>query len=206
MYRSTPLHPLLCEAGIIPASTYLDYRQRLYAHRLLSLPDLHPAKEILPISLRVGDEGFQPGELSDDSLIWTRNARPTLYGQWLAWQITIEHSVDPANGVEPVEVIKTGTCFEGKIIVENKKQALHEATKYRAGLVLWTDGSKLDNGNTGAAVCWKDKRSDRWRQKSVFLGRNKEVLDAELWAISNALEIAIQETSNTSNTPYNNHL
>ena len=80
MYRSTPLHPLLCEAGIIPASTHLDYRQRLYAHRLLSLPDLHPAKEILPISLRVGDEGFQPGELPDDSLMWTQHARPTLYG------------------------------------------------------------------------------------------------------------------------------
>ena len=39
MYRSTPVHPLLCEAGIIPASTHLDYRQRLYAHRLLSFPD-----------------------------------------------------------------------------------------------------------------------------------------------------------------------
>ncbi len=114
--------------------------------------------------------------------MWTQNARPTLYGQWRAWQITIEHSIDPANGVEPVEVIKTGTCFEGKIIVENKKQALHEATKYRAGLVLWTDESKLDNGNTRAAVCWKDK--------SVFHGRNKEVLDAELWEILNALEIA----------------
>ena len=85
--------------------------------------------------------------------------------------------------------------------LEDKKQALQEATKYRAGLVLWTDGSKLDNGNTGAAVCWKDKRSDRWRQKSVFLGRNKEVLDAELWAISNALEIATKETLNTGNTP-----
>ncbi len=58
MYRSTPVHPLLCEAGIIPASTHLDYRQKLYAHRLLSLPDQHPAKDILPVSLREGDGGF----------------------------------------------------------------------------------------------------------------------------------------------------
>ena len=201
MYRSTTLHPLLCEAGIIPASTCLDYRQRLYAHRLLSFPEQHPAKDILPVSLRKGDEGFQPGELPQDSLMWTQNARATSYRQWLAWQITIEHSVDPANGVEPVEVIKTGTCFEGKIIIENKKQALDEATKYRPGLVLWTDGSKLENGNTGAAVCWRDKRTNRWREKSVFLGRNKEVLDAELWAIMDALEIAIEGTSNTSDPP-----
>ena len=130
MYRSTPLHPLLSEAGIVPASTHLDYRQRLYAHRLLSLPDRHPAKDILPASLREGDEGLQPGEPPKDSLMWTQNARPTSYGQWLAWQVTFDHSVDPASGVEPVEVIKTGTCFEGKIIIENKKQALDEATKH----------------------------------------------------------------------------
>ena len=132
--------------------------------------------------------------------MWSQNARPTLYGQWLAWQITIEHSIDPADGVEPVEVIKSGTCFEGKVIVEGKKQALHEATKYRASLVMWTDGSKLDNGNSGAAVCWRDKRLARWKQKSVFLGKNKEILDAEPWEISDGLDIAIQETSNANNT------
>ena len=54
MYSSTPVHPLLCEAGLISASILLDYRQRLYTHRLLSLPDSHPTKEILPISLREG--------------------------------------------------------------------------------------------------------------------------------------------------------
>ena len=54
MYPSTPLHPLLCEVGMAPASTLLDHRQRLYAYRLLSLSDQHPAKEILPLSLRVG--------------------------------------------------------------------------------------------------------------------------------------------------------
>ena len=91
MYPSTPLHPLLCEAGLTPASTLLDYGQRLYAYRLLSLPDQHPAKEILPMSLRIGDGGFQPGELPDSTLMWTQGTRPTLYGQWLAWQITIEH-------------------------------------------------------------------------------------------------------------------
>ena len=62
MYFSTPIHPLLCEAGLIPASILLDYRQKIYTHRLLSLTDLHPTKEILPISLRKGDGSLQPGE------------------------------------------------------------------------------------------------------------------------------------------------
>ncbi len=60
MYPSTPLHPLLYEAGLAPASTLLNYRQRSYAYRLLCLPDQHPAQEILPASLRVGDASFQP--------------------------------------------------------------------------------------------------------------------------------------------------
>ena len=101
MYSSTPIHPLLCEAGLIPASVLLDYRQRIYTCRLLRLPEMHPAKEILPISLGKGDQDFQPGELPENSLLWTQNSRPTLYGQWLAWQITLNHAIDPADGVEP---------------------------------------------------------------------------------------------------------
>ena len=58
MYPSTPVHPLLCEAGLVPTSTLLNHRQRHYAYRLLSLPDQHLAKNILPISLRKGDAGY----------------------------------------------------------------------------------------------------------------------------------------------------
>lgn len=114
MYPSTPLHPLLCEASLVPASTLLNHRQRSYAYRLLSLPDQHPTKEILPVSLRVGDESFQPGELPDNTLMWTEDTRATLYGQWLAWQLTTEHSMHPANGVEPVPVIGPDFHFQGK--------------------------------------------------------------------------------------------
>ncbi len=80
MYSSTPIHSLLCEAGLIPASILLDYRQRIYAHWLLSLSDLHPTKDIFPISLRKGDGSLQPGELQEDTLMCTQDLRPTLYG------------------------------------------------------------------------------------------------------------------------------
>lgn len=142
MYPSTPIHPLLCEAGLVPASTLLNYRQRQYALRLLSFSDRHPAKEILPISLRKGDASSQPRELPENTLMWTENARPTLYGHWLAWQISIEHSIDPADGVEPVEAMEVDR-FMGKIVIQSKKNALEEAKKYRTGLFMWTDGSKL---------------------------------------------------------------
>ena len=65
-----------------------------------------------------------------------------------------------------------------------------EARKDNQGLVLWTDGSKLDQVQAAAAVCWKDRSTAKWKEKSIFLGKNKEILDAELWAILEALVIA----------------
>ena len=196
---STPIHPLLCEAGLIPASTLLNHRQRQYAYRLLSLPDQHLAKNVLPISLRKRDASCQPGELPENTLMWAENTRPTLYGHWLAGQISIDHSIDLADGVEPVENMEVDR-FTGKIVIQPKKEAIKEAKKYRAGLVMWTDGSKLDHGRVGTAVCWREKVRDLWKEKNFFLCKNKEVLDAELWAISDALDIAAKEIPNTSVT------
>ena len=84
MYSSTSIHSLLCKADLISDSILLDYCQCIYAHRLLSLPELHPAKQILPVGLKNGDKGFQPGELPENTLMWTQNLRPTLYRHWLA--------------------------------------------------------------------------------------------------------------------------
>ncbi len=114
--------------------------------------------------------------------------------------MTVDHSIDPADGVEPVEVVKPGTNFQGEIIIDCKKQALREAAKDRTGLVIWTDGSKLNNDRCGADFYWKDQRRNQWRQKSVFFGKNKETLDAELWAISDTLDTTMQETSTADNT------
>jgi ribonuclease HI len=49
---------------------------------------------------------------------------------------------------------------------------------------LWTDGSRDDLGNVGAAVAWKEV--DEWTGLKYRLGRNKEVFDAELFAILQA--------------------
>ena len=80
IYRSTPITPLMSEAGLMPAKIMLDYRQRRYAYRLLTLPDGHPAKDILPVSLRIGDGSAQPGELPENDEIWSLNQRVRTYG------------------------------------------------------------------------------------------------------------------------------
>lgn len=71
-------------------------------------------------------------------------------------------------------------------------------------MVLWIDGSKLDTGNVGAEIMWRDKslkNLNRWRKTSVFMGKRKEILDAELWAIAIALEAAKRERRCNPNVP-----
>ncbi len=178
MYPSMPVHPLLCEAGLIPAKLLLDFRQKTYAYRLLTLPDHHPTKNILPVSLRKGDESSQSREQPNDTLIWAEQVKPREFGHLLAQKVSSNNAIDPADGVEPVDGMRFTNKFSGTIIIEEEKRAVQEARRYRTGTVMWVDGSKLDQGNAGAAVCWKDKVSNNWKSTAVFLGKNKEILDA----------------------------
>ena len=67
--------------------------------------------------------------------------------------------------------------------------AIKNAKRNNIGLILWIDGSKLNQGQNTAVVCWKKKSTTKWKEKSIFLGKNIEILDAELWAILEALVI-----------------
>ena len=62
-------------------------------------------------------------------------------------------SIDPAEGVEPVLEESTAT-FLGKIIIEEKDQAIDRAKKETAGLILWCGGSKIDEDEIGVVVVW----------------------------------------------------
>ena len=100
---------------------------------------------------------FQPRKLPENTLRWTQDERPTTFGQWLAWQITIDHCIDPAEGVEPVKDPDSCSLVKLNVIIKGKEKAMEEARKGKPGLVFWTNGSKLDQGQTAAAVCWEDK-------------------------------------------------
>lgn len=73
MYQNISIAPLMSEAGLIPTVIMLDHCQQKYAHRLLTLPDGHPTKDILTVSLILGDGNAQPGELSENDEIWSLN-------------------------------------------------------------------------------------------------------------------------------------
>ena len=161
------------------------------------MPDHHPTKQILPISLRDGDESSQPGEQPEDTLMWVESVKSKLFGHLLAQQVASNNAIDPADEVEPVQSLGPNAGFCG-IVMEEIKKAMEEAKKHRTGHVLWVDGSKLSQGNAAAAVCWKEL--DSWKNSSVFLDMNKEITDAELWAIATGLGIAGKITLQSTQT------
>ncbi len=193
MYRNTPIGPLMSESGLIPAEIMLDYRQRKYAYRLLILSDGHPTKDILLITLRVGNGNTQPGELPEKNEIWSLSQKVKTYGQRLAQQVSIGFSIDLAEGVEPV-IHQKSAEFPGEIIIQEVKKAMDEAQKDTSDLALWSDGSKAESG-AGAAVVWKNASTYGWNIRKISLGKNKEIYDAELWGISEALKIALKEST-----------
>ncbi len=151
MYQSSPIPSLMSESGLLPAHVLLDFRQRKYAHRILSLPDSIPTKDILPITLRTGDGTAQPEDLSESDSIWLTAQRIKTYGQHLAQQVSVGFSIDPTEGVEPISAMPA-QVFPGKIFIAEKSKATDIAKEDQADYALWCDGSKLDQGGAGAAV------------------------------------------------------
>lgn len=92
----------MSESGLVPAKMMLDYCQQKYALQLLTLPDDYLAKNILSITLKVGDENAQPEDLPEDDGIWASHQKIRNYGQHLARQVSVQFCIDPADGVEPV--------------------------------------------------------------------------------------------------------
>lgn len=78
--------------------------------------------------------------------------------------------------------------LRAEVHVEKKEEALKTAREWSdQGNTVWTDGPRLEDGSVGAAVAyWKE---GSWERRGSYLGKNKEVFDAELFAIRQALEI-----------------
>ena len=82
--------------------------------------------------------------------------------------------------------------------MKDRNGAIQMAKKELADLTLWCDGSKLEQRGTGAAVVWKrNRQGSEWQTEKTTLGKNKEILDAEIWGISEAVKVAEQRCMRT---------
>ena len=98
--------------------------------------DCHSTKDILPVSMREGDGSSQPGKQPRNTFMWVENAKPTLLGHLIAWRLAFRQSINPADGIEPVEDSRPAALFLGDIIIKRKGKAIRQAKKYQIGSVL----------------------------------------------------------------------
>ena len=88
--------------------------------------------------------------------------------------------------------------MNSSIVVQKKEEALTTAREWQDNLnTAWTDESRLENGAVGAALAFK--KTGGWTTKGTYLGRNKEVFDAEVFAIMQAVRL-LDERGETGKT------
>ena len=74
-----------------------------------------------------------------------------------------------------------------RIVVEERAGALATTGEWRRRSTTWTDGLRPDSGVVGAACTWKSPGG--WTGRRFHLGINKEIFDAEAFAIYQALQV-----------------
>ena len=194
MFRTSPIGVTVKEAGLLPTGSILNNRQRCYALRLLSLPEDNKLREILPETFRDGDAHAQPGEQEQSNWDWSYARKANGLGQWLANSIQKGTRLDTTFGIEHTERIPEAS-FPRKIpmlldSMEAKRRAINHSDSTDE-LSFWTDGSKLDDERTGVGIAWKS-HDGRWRTTKVYIGKNKQIFDAELYGIDRALDLAFR--------------
>jgi ribonuclease HI len=92
-------------------------------------------------------------------------------------------------GLQAVEKVSPRFSLKtkGRIIIERTDLAEETARRWGdlGATCLWTDGSQLPDGHTGAAVAWSN--NGRYESQEFCIGTNKEVSDAEGLALTIAL-------------------
>jgi ribonuclease HI len=85
---------------------------------------------------------------------------------------------------------QTDPTTRGQVIIEDRSTAIEKAsiasTRENS---IFTDGSQLESGNVGCAVAWRTSPME-WKTHKMHLENNKEIFDAELFAIAEALKLA----------------
>jgi hypothetical protein len=156
-----------CHAGRRSADALLANRQRRYATRAFELPHGNP----------IGDGVRNPLHPISQFAKLSRCATQDIHPQF-SEQDVVERTFIPIS-TERIAV---------PVIIESREKAEQTASSTKEPEIrcIWTDGSRDDHVNVGAALAWKE--GTEWTVLKYRLGRNMEVFDAELFALLRATQ------------------
>ena len=86
------------------------------------------------------------------------------------------------GGLAEKQEWEEGKKFGGRIVVEKKEEALRTAKEWDRPDTVWMDGSRQEDGAVGAACVWRSPEGG-WTRRRFQLVKNKEVFDAEIFAV-----------------------
>jgi len=148
----------MAESGLRPAESLLNNRSRRHVLRLMSLPKGNQAKSLPGGNTAMGQ-------------------RMVHFSEYSGW---VEEIYLPEDG--PTELVANVTIADAEWAEQEARRA-----DSQPGLVLWTDGSRDENGGV---VVWRKGR--RWAGRKVHMGFFQEAYDAECAAIAHALAEAAE--------------
>jgi ribonuclease HI len=206
----TALGPLIKESGLRSAESLLNNRTRRFGSRQLATPSrgpdgetiINPTSEMVRQSPIVVTKPLFPKDdprwqlaghnrKRDLATLW-KGPKTLADRLWDAATNPVREDIPEADNdsrlrspvmVEATRMLWTRSSLKGRVIMEDTESAKATAETWTAdrGIAIFTDGSKFEDGCTGCAAVWKS--GDGWQGRKVFMGRNKEVFDAELYAI-----------------------
>src|SRR5271170_8277341 len=207
------------EAAILPAKLRLDKICQNYALRAIQLNQEHPIKRRSPESFP--NSGSQEIELDwDKYLDWNQIDQSKRYPTQL---YRVLNSI--ATAIPSLNIEETGFLKQAPWLVNPIDYSVNESTKIKdkeelakqyseslkdtdlqACLIGYTDGSKLDNQESGAGLYLIDKTTfpEVQEEYSWHLGPSIEVYDAELFAILQAIKrgLSIIKEKNVKNSKF----
>jgi ribonuclease HI len=193
MFKTTPIPILQREANLPDATGLLDARRLGFTLRCLGQKEGHPSRSTLPPSLRFGEIG-ELGELfSETNLEWATKTKGGNIGKRLARYLNRIIPITLENGIDYYYEWQKSGEFPGTIKVLEREQA-KQVAKFNESTAVFTDGSRtgrMGSEKTGAAIAQKSEGV--WRVKEWYLGYGKTALDAELFALSQALKMALKQ-------------
>jgi len=108
-------------------------------------------------------------------------------------RVRLTNALAHSGPTESTVLLEEPETLDAELLQEEEAEAKAEAERTRPGLIMFTDGSRLDDGATGYSVVWK--RGLTWAGAKVHMGKNQEAYDAECVALAHALELAAQRST-----------
>lgn len=102
MLQFATMELMVWETCLRPTVSVLNNRQRRYGLRHLGASRTQPTRDILPVTLKEGEEQPKPGEQPENDDIWTRpsRARRGNLGQRLVRKIVAKTDIYSTLGTE----------------------------------------------------------------------------------------------------------